>query len=259
MPEYEQPGKGPTEMEQYLNDVTRICREILQDNLVGIYAQGSIALDDFQDGLSDFDLMTVVKRPLPVEQSRQLAEALDHSRTPVPAEGMEMVVVTERAARKLKPCPRYEMWMYTGAEWPEVELELGKYDCELLIFYSIVLQCGKTLFGPPPTEVFSKPPREWVLKTMAEVLEFYMERQMDSWWDPMGRNSVLNACRTWRYAETGSFSSKGLGGEWVLSREHWQPVLDALQNRQVDPAEGRAFVEHVLSSLRQPEKKTLAS
>jgi hypothetical protein len=166
--------------------------------------------------------------------------------------------VTELTARRPRPVPVYEMWMYTGAEWRS-QLEFRDEDSELLIFFSIVLQCGKVLTGAPPSQLFGKPPREWVLRAMEEVLEFHLEKQLDPWWDPRGRNSVLNACRTLRYAATGTFASKSVGGEWVLSRAHWPVVLKALQNQQVNREEARTFVEHVVAQLRENRTGSIAS
>lgn len=240
-------------MLDYLKNVNKICTQILGKDLVGLYAQGSLAFHDFRDGLSDFDLLGVVREPLTPLRARQLAEALDHSRLPVPAEGMEMVLVTERTAAHLRPVPRYEMWMYTGETWRS-ELELGGQESELLIFFSILLQCGKTLSGPNPETLFQVPPREWVLNAMREVLEFHLEKLGDPFWDPKGRNTVLNACRTWRYSVVGSFSSKARGGQWVLEREHWPVVVDALGNREVKREEAIRLVERILREMRPASK-----
>lgn len=232
----------------YLDQVQGICSEILGDNFIALYAQGSLALQDWRRGISDFDLVGVVESELKPGQPEKLAEVLDHNRTPVPANGTELLIVTRETAQKLVPVPAYEMWMYTGEEWPN-ELEIRQTDSELHIFFSILRQCGKDVLGPPAREMFAQPPREWVLQAMREVLQFHLDKLLDDWWDPNGRNSVLNACRTWRYAKVGNFVSKTEGGEWVLQQEKIPAVELALRNKPVSHEEARAFVERVIGEL----------
>lgn len=60
---------------------------------------------------------------------------------------------------------------------------------------------------------------------------------------------MLNACRSWRYAEEGVWSSKGAAAEWVGSRTEAPSIIDsALEIRRgyrshpLDTSEVRAFV-----------------
>ena len=58
-------------LEKVTENFTRRSREILGDNLVGIYLRGSAAMDCFNEKKSDIDLLTVVDRPISDEEKRK--------------------------------------------------------------------------------------------------------------------------------------------------------------------------------------------
>jgi hypothetical protein len=72
----------------------------------------------------------------------------------------------------------------------------------------------------------------------------------------LGDDAVLNACRGWRYAAEGIWSSKPDAGAWAL-RQPDVPrlVADALAARhtaaRLDPAEVRRFLLFVQKKLEQ--------
>ncbi len=80
-----------------------------------------------------------------------------------------------------------------------------------------------------------------------DALEDSLEWHADH--ETLTHYSVLNACRSWRYAEKGVWSSKEEAAEWARSRTEDPTIIDsALAIRQgdhshsLDLAEVRAFV-----------------
>ena len=80
------------DLEAYLAMLVRALRDVLQDGLVGLYLVGSTAQDDrFLN--SDIDILGVVSSPLSKAQKSRLARTLDHARMPVPASGLDLLLV----------------------------------------------------------------------------------------------------------------------------------------------------------------------
>jgi hypothetical protein len=63
-------------------------------------------------------------------------------------------------------------------------------------------------------------------------------------------NAVLNACRAWRYAREGTWSSKSDAGEWALERTDDRAlVADALAARTDGRPLDRERVQTLLGSV----------
>ena len=63
-----------TQYEDLINRFTQSAKEILQDNLVGIYLHGSSVMGCFNPQKSDIDLIIVVDRPLSDDVKRAFME-----------------------------------------------------------------------------------------------------------------------------------------------------------------------------------------
>jgi len=108
---------------------------------------------------------------------------------------------------------------------------------------SIVREHGLRLAGPPAREVFAPIPRYWLLDALEDSLQWHADHES------LTHYSVLNACRSWRYAEERLWVSKEAGAEWARSRMEDPSLIDsALEIRRgdsshyLDPAGARAFV-----------------
>jgi hypothetical protein len=66
-----------------------------------------------------------------------------------------------------------------------------------------------SLSGPPAPEVIGRPRREDVLDALIEGLRWSREHE------PRSPNTVLNACRAWRFAACGDWLSKRAAEAWV--------------------------------------------
>jgi hypothetical protein len=108
---------------------------------------------------------------------------------------------------------------------------------------SIVREYGLQLIGPPAREVFAPIPRPWVLDALEESLGWHADHET------LLHYSVLNACRSWRYAQEGVMSSKDDAAVWALSHAKDPSIIDSAlairkgnRSRSLDAAEVRAFV-----------------
>jgi len=234
-------------LDRYLAGLVNCCRDVLGANLVGVYLQGSGAQGDYHQGKSDIDVLAVVSQPVPVQQKQQLCARLNHSALPVPATGLDFIIVTENTVRCPAKIPQHELWFSTGETW-ETSVDTGGGTSEHLILFQTCRDHGRTLFGPQADQLFAQVPRPLLLNALIGVLQWHQARILDPFHDPAGQYSVLNACRAWHYAEVGRLVSKSEGGAWVIAKEPQATLAwDALAIRQ--GASSRALPHEVISAF----------
>ena len=68
------------------------------------------------------------------------------------------------------------------------------------------------LRGPAWGELFAPVPRAQLLDAFETALD-WQERD-----DPLGRSSVLNACRIWMWVDTGKVATKQEAASWLRGR-----------------------------------------
>jgi hypothetical protein len=190
-------------------------REILGDDLLAVYAGGSYALGAYEHGRSDVDVTAVVAGPLAAATKGALVEALRHEALPCPARGLELVVYPRATVEQPTAEPGFELNLNTGARMDfRADTEPG--DIEgfwFAIDRSILREHGIPLHGPPPAELLAPIPRELLLPLLAESVRWH--RDSDT---PVGSDVVLNAARSWRFVEEGSWASKPAAAAWLLEQ-----------------------------------------
>jgi hypothetical protein len=220
---------SPSETTWYLEAVVERLRELLGDDLVGVYAGGSLALGGYDPGRSDVDVAVVCRGPLPDGRKEELAAALRHEALPCPARGLELVVYPEATVRRGTAAPGYELNLNTGRAM-RFHLSLAPGGGEAGHWYAIdraiLRERGVTLLGPPPDRLFAPIARRTLLELLAASVRWHGQDGGAS------DDAVLNACRALRYEAEGVWSSKPDAGEWARERID-DPVLvsDALAVR----------------------------
>ena len=74
----------------------------------------------------------------------------------------------------------------------------------------------------------------------------------------MSANNVLNACRAWRYAEEGVWSTKGASATWARERFTVPSLIEAALAKRhgtpgpdLDPEAVRALHQHVRAAVER--------
>ncbi|NBD73769.1 DUF4111 domain-containing protein [Patescibacteria group bacterium] len=208
----------PPEIQTYLEKLSKHLQTVLESNLVGVYLQGSGAQNDFRSGTSDLDVLVVVHNQIPGTQKDILASELDHKKLPVPAAGLDLMIVRKYAAQHLTQAPEYEFWFSTGEYW-DTTVDKNGSTSEVLMYIATCAEQAQVLSGLDPQQVFSAVPHNILLQTLIDILEWHRTKILDNLHDPLGQYSVLNAARAWMYAEDKKLGSKAEGGMWVLVQE----------------------------------------
>jgi hypothetical protein len=198
----------------YLEELARRAATVLGDELLGVYAGGSFALGGYEPGRSDLDVAVVVESGLAARQRSGLIEQVRHESLPCPARGLELVVYRRATAASPRPARDFELNLNSGAAMPLLlETEPGGGpDFWFPIDRSILAQAGMPLVGPPAGEVFPPIAPQALVPVLVDSIRWHRARP------ERPSDSVLNACRSLRFATEGRWSSKPAAGRWAVDR-----------------------------------------
>jgi hypothetical protein len=199
---------------RYLQAVVAELRARLGAELVAVSLVGSGGTSDYVPGASDLDVAAVSARPLPLETKLALAESLSHDRLPCPARLLELVVYTLAALASPQRRVHFELNLNTGRDVDDhVGLDPAAEPAHwFLLDLAIAREHGLRLLGPPQSVLVGELPRDWLLAAAGASLDWHDANE------PARPSTVLAACRTWRYAEEGTWSSKAEAAAWAADR-----------------------------------------
>jgi hypothetical protein len=224
-------GRLGAEQERYLEQLTlRLGLALAEPHEpVAVYLSGSAVLGDWAAAVSDLDVIAITAGPLPGAVKQRVLAAVDHRALPCPARGLELVVYTRDAVSELSAPVKFELNFNTGPGMPEhhtfdAGAEPGHW---FLLDLAVARSHGRALLGPRPDRVIGPAAPRQLLEALAESIRWHSAH------DRSGVNRVLNACRAWRYAVEGVWSSKGAAARWALE-QGWdaETITAALKRRE---------------------------
>ncbi len=209
----------------YLEQVIKTLQSRLHQRLVGVYLFGSAAYGDYTPRLSDLDVQAVVTESLSKRECRDIASSLAHQRLPCPARRLEFVCYAQSSINPATRHPQFELNFNTGAgEQEHLSLNSAEESSHWFVLdIAMGRELGHTLVGLEPAQVFAPIPRIWQLEAIADSLAWHRTHEFTS------ANSVLNACRGWRYAVTGMWGSKVAGAAWARQQPDCPVVVAQAQ------------------------------
>ena len=205
-----EPSIGPVPA-AYVAELVARTRAVLGGDLLAVCLRGSGALGDYRPERSDIDIAVIARRALALRAREALVGAVEHDALPCPARGLELVVYDPGGLADADG-PAYLVNLNTG---PRMAHDVSYDPAENPRFWftldvAIGRTLGLTLTGPPPDRLFPELPDALLRRAAHESLEW--------WWANGGHpfTAVLAACVAWRWAETGTWASKGC--EWTRRR-----------------------------------------
>jgi predicted nucleotidyltransferase len=187
-------------------------RDLLGDNLTGVYLHGSLAMGCFNPDLSDIDLLIRVREPL--DQStgyRIVSLLLDLSGKPSP---IELSVLSDADLFPWRYPTPYTL--HFSEDWRQ-RFEAGedqpaeRLDPDLAAHITALHARGLALLGPPVSEVFPQVPEADYLDSILRDYEWALARL-----DQNPVYAVLNMARVLHYLTDGAIASKLEAGAWAL-------------------------------------------
>jgi Domain of unknown function (DUF4111)/Nucleotidyltransferase domain len=228
-----------TDLNMVLRDLVTRVRDVLGDNFIGVYLQGSFAIGDF-DIYSDVDFIILVGEDIPDDQlpTLQAVHADIFKLDCAWAQHLEGSYIPKAALARLPPPARQFLYLDHGS----TELIRSSHDDSLVVYWSL-RERGITLIGPEPRSLVALVPvnalRQEVLETMQTWREHWLSNpdELDNrFYQPF---AVLSYCRMLQTLESGTLESKRAGAMWAKdaldSRWH-QLIQRALDGRPGDPS-----------------------
>ncbi len=220
----------PSAESAYLEQIVSRLREQLREQLVGVYLFGSAAYGSYEPGISDLDVQAVVGDRLSNHECREIAGLLAHQSLPCPARKLEFVCYAQPAINPATRHPRFDLNFNTGAgQADHLALDPAEEASHwFLLDIALGRELGRSLLGPAPAAMFGAIPRLWQLEAIRDSLEWHREHEFAS------ANSVLNACRGWRYAVTNQLGPKSAGAAWARQQRDCPGVVEQAEQRRRD-------------------------
>ena len=225
------------EIDSLLNSFVGQSKDILKDNLVGVYLHGSLAMGCFNPKRSDIDLIIVVNEPLSAPIKREYLEMVVEHDANGPAKGIEMSIVLENVCKPFVYPTPFELHFSKGhLDWykedpDEYIREMNGTDKDLAAHFTIINKRGKCLYGPSIKEVFGEVPSSDYMDSIWYDVE-NAKKEITKY--PM--YLTLNLARVLAYKEEGLVLSKKEGGEWAIDKlpEEYHLLVQAALNEYLE-------------------------
>ena len=249
--------------EDQADAVVALVRDVLRDDVIGIYLFGS-AVSGALRPTSDIDLLAVTARPTTGAERRALIERLLRMSGPGAGDRgsryLELTIVVQGDVRPWRYPPPLD---FQYGDWWRAEFERGDLapwrspSPDLALLLEMVLEADRPLSGPPPSRVLDPVPAADLRRAMVDEIPALL-----SYLDGDERNVVLTFARIWSTLATGTIRSKDAAADWVLPLlppEH-RAVLERAREMYLrgEPNEWgdllprvRPHVEHVIRAIER--------
>lgn len=249
------------DIDTLINSFVERSKDILQDNLVGIYLHGSLAMDCFNPQRSDIDLIIVTNESLSNSIKRTYMEMVVEHNSRGPEKGIEMSIVLRKVCKPFVYPTPYELHFSSGhLDWykedpEEYVREMNGTDKDLAAHFTIINKRGKCLYGLPIKEVYGDvSPSNYMDSIWYDVEHAKKEIK----YYPM--YLTLNLARVLAYREEGLVLSKKEGAEWAINNlpEEYHPLIlnamrDYLESAEVvyDKVLAKHYAKYMIKRIKK--------
>lgn len=238
----------------------RQSREILGDNLTGIYLHGSAAMGCFNDWKSDIDFLVVVEDELSFEDKLRYMDMVVELNASAPPKGIELSIIRRSVCKPfIYPTPFDLHFSIAHLEWyqrnpRDYVLKMKGTDRDLAAHIKIIYHRGLCLWGNEIQDVFEDVDGKAYYDSIWSDIQHAGE---DIKKTPV--YTTLNLCRVLAYKKENLILSKQEGGRWGLGnvperyRKLVQMALDDYSSRQwaeFDEKETGEYAGYMLKAIR---------
>lgn len=226
------------------------ARNILRDDLIGVYLHGSAAMGCFRQNKSDLDYIVVVRQEPTAPVKRAFMDLLIELDKHGPAKGIEMSIVTADACNPFQyptPFVLHYSRMHTTRYLEDPDDYIRKMkgtDKDLAAHFTVIRNRGVTLYGCPIPEVFGEIPENDYLDSVWNDVSGAEEEIGE---DPM--YLILNLARITAYLQEKKIMSKLEGGRW--GTEHLPSGFRELIRSAINEYTGEENVHYDAETAKQ--------
>ena len=247
------------DINQILNELLAGAQDILGDNFVGMYLDGSLASGDFDYETSDIDFVVATAVSATPSQFDQLVNM--HNR--IGKLNNKWSIELEGAYIPVDALRRYDT---DNATHPYIDRGASNLRWEHLavdwaIHYDVLNKHGITLTGPSIQTLVEPVSKAELQQAVSDLL--------DIWWVPMIDDdtklrhdgyrcyAIMTMCRMLYTAQMGDVTSKAKAAQWVLTMQdsQWHPLAKAALQWQggelkVSVTDVQALIQFTRDSIR---------
>ena len=247
--------------EELIQGFVEQSKQILRDNLTGIYLHGSAVMGCFNPEKSDIDLIIVVDRPLSDSVKKAYMDMVIEYNARGPAKGIEMSIVIRDVCKPfVYPTPFELHFSARHLEWYKRDPDdyirkMNGTDKDLAAHFTIINKRGQCLYGLPVNEVFAEvPDSDYMDSIWEDISEAPENIAQDTLY------LTLNLARVLAYKEEGLVLSKAEGGEWALHHlpAQYKPLITSAlaayasaEDPAYDEALARQYAEYALRRIQR--------
>lgn len=252
------------DVNEILCTLAQRLRDVLGDQLVGLYLTGSLTYGDFHRGSSDIDFLAILDRPLARPQHEEV-QAL-HRRIgetyPVWAERIEGSYITQGMLESTVPPQTPRPYLNGGKFWdPD-----PRYGNEWLLNLHVLYERGVALVGPEPRTLFGpvdiNAVREASRKDLLEEWEPKLKDESFFQTSHYVAYVILTLCRILHRARYDTVASKRVAAAWV-KRTYGKPWSDVIEQaerwqhgQELNLAdEAKNFVKFAVAEVSPPKAR----
>jgi len=240
----------PQEVTEILSALLSGLRQVLENNLVGVYLRGSLATGDFTPETSDLDVLAVTERSVDDAEFAALA-ALHTQLAALPnpyADRLEMAYIDRAALKHFEP----------GQQHPTLgqgeTLEWSEHRNNWILERWIMREHGVALLGPSPqtliAPISSEDVRAAVRARLRDWADWANQPDDPDWLLPRGHKAyvVETMCRALYTLGCGELSSKERAVEWAVETlpEPWRSTVERSRAWRADDTVDLAIVPEVM-------------
>jgi hypothetical protein len=223
---------------QLLDSLLPQLQVVLGDKLVGLYLYGSLVWGDYDDDISDVDLLAAISGDLDeceLDGLKQMHNDLA-KRYPRWDNRIEVAYLSLHGLKTFKT-QTSKLGIISPGE-PLHIIDSGK---DWQMNWYLVREKGVTLYGPPPQTIIEPVSRDEFIQAVKEHLVLWREWILDDVYDrPFQAYAILLMCRALYVCTHGEQVSKIQAAAWAQKElPEWSPTIEkALDWRRASREEG---------------------
>ena len=252
-------------MDTVINIFVEKSKEILQDNLVGVYLHGSAVMGCYNPAKSDIDLIVVVKDSIEDKVKKSFMDMVVELNKIGPAKGIEMSIVRQSVCNPFVYPTPFELHFSVGhIDWykndpDDYVSKMKGEDRDLAAHFTIINHRGKCLYGASIPDIFADVPIQDYIDSIWNDIADAEEEITDN---PM--YLILNLARVLAYLKDGLVLSKKEGGEWALDNipeVYYSLLNNALEEYAIgadpsyDMSSAKDYAKYMLEQIRIEKEK----
>lgn len=239
--------------------LVKYSKDILKDNLIGVYLHGSAAMGCFNEKTSDIDMLIVIDKDMSDAEKRQYMDMVVGLNIFAPEKGIELSIVKKSVCKPfVYPTPFELHFSIAHLEWykntpQDYILKMNGTDKDLAAHIMIIYHRGLCLYGEEIRSIFEDVGREAYFDSICNDVKQAEEDIMDA---PV--YVTLNLCRVLAYKQEDLILSKQEGGEWGLKNvpEKYsrliQKALDeygSVSGMNFEEKEAKEYVKYMIDNI----------